>query len=267
VSAVRHTFRVLVIAASASASASALTAMPRPGRAGALGDVLKGISRAAGGAPGGGGAAPSTAGSGAGNVLGAVLHGLADWAASPVATGDPVYVLGSYGAFPPTPSAATDGYAYVGLQSVAGSTGSFTLEVRATHGDFGLGLRGTTFFESPADPMLPAPRLDLGTLGAHFRALRDGGSALWLEVALAGLSTFDNLTLFGAMGGGRLSHDAGAEVGVEAQAHVLVFEDGVRALEVVGSLRLSVLRLSYRLVDFNVGPPLHGPEAGLALTF
>jgi hypothetical protein len=41
----------------------------------------------------------------------------------------------------------------------------------------------------------------------------------------------------------------------------------VTILEGAASVRLGLLRISYRIVDFNVGPPLRGPEVGLALSF
>jgi hypothetical protein len=238
---------------------------PTPAHAGALGEVISGLGKAVGGGNKGGGA-PS--GGGGDNIIGAVLNGLfsADWGGGGATPADPP-ILG-YAPMPTVYGAGeTNVMVYAGLQSVVDSTGSFTLEVRAVFQDFGITLRGSTFFESGEMPGAETLRLDLGTLGGQYRVIRGELTSLWLEAGAAYVSTYDNLSIFGIMGGVRLERQITGEVAVSVGAHAYLMQDRVNILEARATFHVSILRLSYRVVDFNVGPPLHGPEVGVGLTF
>lgn len=230
---------------------------PELARAGTLKEVIQGLNQAAGVSPSGGGSAPSSGTS----VLGAVVDGLlhADWSGG---GGDgPTYVPPLYA----TPTGgAPDVSVYVGAQSVSGSNGSATMEVIARHRDFGLALRGTSFFESPENPGDPSLRLDVGTLAGLVRVY---GDVAWLELGGAWVNTVDGASVFGMFAGLRLDRRLGGELSAGALARYAVLTDSVRYLELQAGLRLSILNVSYRYLEFNVGPPLHGPEIGLSLSF
>ena len=167
---------------------------------------------------------------------------------------------------PPPPNApGAHLYLYLGGQSVVDSNGSLTLEMRAWYEDFGLGVRQTSYFEEAHPRWL---RLDLWAVSGHFRVLADDDdNELWIEGGLGGLRTIDEIYLLGMQGAARVEHAFRPSISVGAEARIYVLEDKVRATEARATFRASVLYLSYRVVDFNVGPPLHGPEVGLGLAF
>jgi hypothetical protein len=157
--------------------------------------------------------------------------------------------------------------AYVGVQSVKDSNGSLSVELRASHGDFAIVGHDTSFWEEPGPGAMETIRLDLWALGAGYRLVNKGDTTIWGEASLAGVNTVPDLQVFGAALGARLEHRIAGEIGVTAGARQYLFEHGIRATELQVGLQISVLRVSYRLVDFNVGPPLSGPEVGIGISF
>jgi hypothetical protein len=166
---------------------------------------------------------------------------------------------------PPPPGApGAHVYLYLAGQSVVDSNGSLTAEMRAWYEDFGLGVRQTSFFEEARPKWL---RLDLWAVSGHYRVVEDDRNELWIEGGLGGLRTIDDLTMIGAQGAVRAEHALSSSMAVSAEGRMYLLENNVRASEARAAFRVSVLAISYRLVDFNVGPPLHGPEIGLSLSF
>jgi hypothetical protein len=232
--------------------------VPAAAQAGALAEVVSGISRASDNddhdtGSGGGDGDGDTSSSG----IGLFDYGCCRGGAEGTVT---------YGAPPPqAPLPGTRTEVYAGVQSVDGSDGSLTLEVRAIHDDFEVGVRGTSFYErAGADEYL---HLDLWWLGGGVRVTHTDRTELWAELGLAGINNNDELSMTGWAGGGRLTHRLDGELAVEATVRHFSLEDDVTATEAAVGLHVAVLRLSYRVVDFNVGPPLQGPEVGVALRF
>lgn len=236
--------------------------------AGTLSKVIGGLSDAAGGGGKSGGGS-----SGGGDVVGEIVSGIlggGSWGDSRSAS-DPTWsVQTGYAPYPNHVSAAspTEVLLYGGVQSVDGSDGSMTLQLRVTYGDLALDVRGTGFYETiGSGEDMEQLHLDLGNLGGGYRAFAEGETAVWLEGGMGYVSTVDDLRFVGAYGGARVDHRLRGEVSVSAEARYFVMEDDVRILEAVAAAKLSILRVAYRVVDFNVGPPLKGPEVGVALTF
>lgn len=237
-------------------------------RAGVLSKVVDGLSDAAGSSGGSSGGS----GSSAGDVVGEVVSGLfsGGWGDSRSAN-DPTWsVHTTYAPYPNHVSSAapTEVLLYGGLQSVEGSDGSMTLQLRVTYGDLALDIRGTGFYETVGSGEdMEQIHLDLGTLGGGYRVYGEGRTSVFLEAGMGYVSSVDDLSFLGAYGGARVDRQLRGEVSVGAEARYFVMEDDVRIVEVVGAARMSILRIAYRIVDFNVGPPLKGPEVGVALTF
>lgn len=236
-----------------------------PAWAGALGEVVGGLRRAADdddddkGKNGGG----SSSGSSSASDDSSSSHsdgysgssGGSSWGA-----GVSLYDL----APPPPGTPGAHLYLYLAGQSVVDSNSSVTLDMRAWYDDFGLGVRQTSFFEEAQPKWL---RLDLWTVSAHYRVLHDRGDELWIEGGLGGLRTIDDLTMIGFQGGLRAEHELRPLLSVTGEARMYLLEYDVRATEARAALKVSILYLSYRVVDFNVGPPLHGPELGIGFGF
>lgn len=235
---------------------------PQSAGAGALADVVGGIVKAAGkgssGGSGGGGGA-------GGDIVEGVFRGVAESLWAPRHPNVDV-VLGSGPVAPPPPAPDTEFRLYLGAQSVADSDGAFSLEAAAAYADFGLTVRYSSFFEAqPAtDSFL---RLDVWNVVGGWRIAGDGPVAAWIEGGLAGLATVAQVSQFGVIAGLRLERRLGGALAAAAEGRRLFLEDGVRAIDLRAALRLSILQLSYRWLDFDVGPPLRGPEIGLAFSF
>jgi hypothetical protein len=238
-----------------------LVTLPQLAHAGALGQVMSGLSSATGNS------GNSSGGKGAGNSGGGSSNSTG-WAGSESSgVAQPPWEPMTYGAPAPSSTDPVDIFAYFGVQSVVDSDGSMTAEVRATHKKFGITVRGTSFFERNTDGMSGYMHLDLGSLSGDFRVVRDGRLQMWIETGGTMLSTTTGITLLGAQAGTWIDWRAGGLLGLSGEARYVLMQDRVRFLELRSSISLSIVRLSYRIVDFNVGPPLHGPELGVALTF
>jgi hypothetical protein len=242
---------------------------PLAAHAGPLHDVVEGLGKATGtpttpASSSGGSGGGTDAGNLVGSVLGALLDG--DWSAAPT---NPALYVPSYGTPPPSSGANMDVFFYAGAQSVVDSGGSLTMEIRATHDRLGLGLRGSTYFEKQMDGS--NLRLDLGTLAGQYKLIRDDRFTAWLELGGAYVSTVDDISLVGAVAGlrleGTVSGHGASEVGAQVGGRFSYLTNDVRAIEMTASVKLSVLLFSYRYLEFNIGPPLHGPEVGVAFTF
>jgi hypothetical protein len=169
---------------------------------------------------------------------------------------------------PPGPQPRVD--LYLGVQDVRDSDGSVSLALRASHEWFGIGFAGTSYFEEvPHGPDGPESiRLDVWGLSGALRIVGGGAepTELWLSGGLAGASSSE-FQIFGGVVGAELDHRLGGELGIGASARLYAWQDDVRATELGVAARASVLRIGYRVLAFNVGPPLKGPELGIAVRF
>jgi hypothetical protein len=109
-------------------------------------------------------------------------------------------------------------------------------------------------------------RLDVGAANAQIRVV-SGDAELWLEVGAGAYRTIADAHSVGPVVGARVEAGARNLFGAEAAARAFFFTDDVHMYELVAGLRGSVVEVSYRLFQWNVGPPLHGPEIGLQLSF
>jgi len=239
----------------------------REARAGALGDVVGGILKATGGGKDGGKGGGGGGGGGGGSVLSAVVegvaHGLVD---ASFGVHDPTATsieLGTYYA-PPAGTHDTDVYFYAGAQSVRDSDGAYSMELRVMYDDFGIGVRNTSFFEKEMDEYV---HLDLRAVTGYYRAYRGGRTAVFMGAGLGNFATVGGIGRTGLQVGLRAVHGLGGALAVDAEGNSFWFRDDIRANEARVGFQASVLRISYRIVDFNVGPPLRGPEVGLVFNF
>jgi hypothetical protein len=170
----------------------------------------------------------------------------------------------------PTCTAGTDVRLYLGLQSVDDSNGALSVALRSSYGDLGIEIDDIRYYERIQTPQgSDYLHLDVWTMGLAHRAMVGGPeerTAVWVKGGLAGASS-DDLSIFGAMLGAELAHNLGGSVGFEASARLFAYQDRIRALELRAGAAASILRVSYRVLWFNVGPPLQGPEVGVSLSF
>jgi len=191
------------------------------------------------------------------------------WGSRTNHAGTPTPVLVG-GAPYPTSTLGSDLQAYFGMMSVFESDGAMRGSVRASSGNYGVGMDGTRYFEQVGSGQgTMYLHLDVWSLNGQYRALKMGRfsqTAVWLNAGLAGQSS-DGLHLLGATIGAEVAHNINSAIGLETSARVFAMQDGIRAIEVRGGVAASILRLSYRVLKFNVGPALRGPEVGVAWRF
>ena len=161
----------------------------------------------------------------------------------------------------------TDTRIYLGIHSVEGSNGAGVASLRSTFGDNGLELDDIRYFERMTDGDYLS--MDVWSMSLAHRAVgfgRGERTSLWLKGGLAGAHS-DGLGLFGAVVGAELAHNLGPSLGFETGARYFFYQDDIRAVELRAGVAASILRVSYRMLRFDVGPPLRGPEIGVALSF
>jgi hypothetical protein len=258
------TLRPVCLAAGLLFATSPAAADSSDDKGGPLSQVVNGLkekSGQTGGNDGGGGAV----GEPSGNSSPSPEYGSYGGGYGSGYVGDPV-LGGGMGPYPTT-GQGTESRIYLGLHSVEGSSGAGVASLRSTFGDNGLELDDIRYFErmDRGDYL----SMDLWSIGVAHRAVAMGKeerTALWLKAGLAGANS-DGLGLLGAVVGAELAHNLSPALGVETSARYFVLQDDIRALELRAGLAASVLRVSYRLLRFDVGPPLRGPEVGVALSF
>ncbi|HTM19525.1 MAG TPA: hypothetical protein VL172_03425 [Kofleriaceae bacterium] len=167
----------------------------------------------------------------------------------------------------PTTGEGTESRLYLGLHSVEGSNGAGVASLRSSFGANGIELDDIRYFErmDGGDYL----HMDVWAIGFAHRTIAMGTreqTALWLKGGLAGANS-DGLQLLGAVIGAEVDHNLGPALGIEASARYFLYQDDIRALELRAGVAASILRVSYRLMRFDVGPPLRGPEVGVALLF
>jgi len=230
--------------------------------AGTLHDVVNGLGKATGSAPaspGGGG----TGGTTAGDVIGAIVDGLLHPDAAAAASGTTSFAQPIF--FPePTPDATVN--AFLGFQSVAGSDGAGTAEVRASFDDFGLGVAVSRYWEGATMTQGEVHLDDLRLFGSY-RFFHDGPTSLWVDAGGAAVLALKDETLIGGMAGFRVDHNVVGDIGVTFHARGSIYSHTIVGIESEVAVDLWVLRVGYRLLAFDVGPPLHGPEVGVSLSF
>jgi len=248
--------RSLALAAGLSLAATPALAGGKDSGGGPLSQVVNGLKQQSGQTGGGGG------GGGASGEPSRPAPGAeSGWSGG---GGGVVYEPG-YAGYPV--GGETDSSLYLGLHSVEGSNGAMAASLRSSWGDNGLQLDGIRYYErlDTGDYL----SMDMWSIAIAHRAIAMDAhdrTSLWLNGGLAGIHS-DGLQLFGGVIGAEVIHKVGPELGVEGSVRYYLVQDDIRALEARAGVALSILRVSYRLLDFNVGPPLRGPEVGVALSF
>lgn len=236
---------VLLVSAAGPAEAGSR----RGGKGGRLGRVVGGI-RSSGGSHGGsrgGGRSPSR-GHGHGHLRGYSTAGLGWSPTAGVTLVRPTVDI------------------YGGVQRVVDSDGSITGELRVAWSRIALLGRISGYRES-AGPGQPPTELGLAAAGVGFELTGDRDGKVWLEGLGAALRTAPPDSLLGVAGGLRAELRLDRSLTLFGAVRRYAFASDVRATEAIAGVQAWFLRASYRVMDFNVGPALRGPELGVALRF
>jgi len=154
---------------------------------------------------------------------------------------------------------------YAGAQKVQDSDGSVSLELAVIDYRFRMTGALTHYFETLPDG--GKLTMSMPSLLAGFRIDDMGRTAVYLEGGVVFASTkgdpMEDSSITGAIGGVRVEHRLTRRVSLIGDAQTMAFESDIRAQAGRVGVRVGHLQASLRVLDFNVGPALYGPEVGL----
>jgi hypothetical protein len=167
------------------------------------------------------------------------------------------------------PRTATGGSArldlFVGVQKVIESDRSYALSLAIADKWFRLAGAISEYREQQTDGTRTGLTLPTLVFGARVLGGRGGSTHGFVEGGIANARTReDSMTgsnLTGPIIGVHLEHSLGGPLLI-GDVHVMVFDAGLKAFSGRVGLRASHLEIGFRVLDFNVGPALYGPEVG-----
>jgi hypothetical protein len=153
--------------------------------------------------------------------------------------------------------------AFVGLQKVYESEASISARVALEDRWFRLSGGLSHYWESQPDG--GQLTMTVPTLLAGVRIDDRGATKAFLEGGVVVAKTLDDpmadSTLTGGTVGVHVQHRV-PQGAVIADCHIQLFDHGIRAYTARLALRLYHVEAAIRVLDFNVGPALFGPEVG-----
>lgn len=163
---------------------------------------------------------------------------------------------------PPSPPARLDFYA--GAQKVQDSDGSATIELAVTDDRFRISGTYARYFErQPAGTLT----MSMPQLMGGVRIDDRGSTAVVLEGGVVLVRTngdvMGDAKLTGGIAGLRVEHTLAPKVSVLGDVQQMWFDSEIRATAARVGVRYKHVQASFRVLDFNVGPPLYGPEVGV----
>jgi hypothetical protein len=249
----------------------------KKGGGGALSRVSAGLSNATGG---GGGSSTSTGGTNYAVSYDSEIRGCYDRHGRFYERDDPRYheiVCPAYVLYsghvvrnrvpprlgPSNTEASLDFYA--GAQKVHDSDGSASIEIAVTEERFRIGGTFTRYFERlQGGGML---YMSLPTLTGGVRIDDMGATAVFLEGGVAHARTsgdpMSDTKITGPIAGMRVEHALSKKVSLLGDVQQMWFRDEIRATAGRVAVRWGFVQAGLRVLDFNVGPALYGPEVGV----
>lgn len=163
---------------------------------------------------------------------------------------------------PPMPSAHIEGY--VGVSKVHDSDQSISAEIGVVDDWFRVDGSYTRYYE--AQPGMETLQLSVPKITGGVR-VHDRQAKIYVTGGVVGAKTKNDpamdTSFVGAAAGARLELPLGSLASVVGSGELYIFSDHVTATSVCAGVKVGPLQASLRVLDFNVGPPLYGPELGL----
>ncbi|MEJ7597914.1 MAG: hypothetical protein WKG01_08405 [Kofleriaceae bacterium] len=164
-----------------------------------------------------------------------------------------------------SPSFATADF-YVGAQKVQDSDGAVSFELVVRERRFRLTGALSHYFESQPD----GGRITMWmpSIAGGYRIDDLGPTSVVVELGVVSSSTqgdpMGNSSITGPLAGLRVEHSLKRDLVVLGSVQNMWFPDGIRAQSGRVGVRVGHVLASVRVIDFNVGPPLYGPEVGMS---
>ena len=154
---------------------------------------------------------------------------------------------------------------YAGAQKVYDSDGSASIELGVTEGRFRIGGTYTRYFERKDGGGVLT--MSMPTLSGGIRIDDMGATAVYLEGGVVHARTNGDVMadskITGPMAGMRVEHTLSKNISVLGDVQQMWFPDEIRATAGRIGVRYRYVQASVRVLDFNVGPALYGPEVGV----
>lgn len=163
----------------------------------------------------------------------------------------------------PMPEAHFEGY--VGASKVVGSDESFTAEIGVVDDWFRVDGSYTRYYEAQ-QPGMDMLQLSVPKITGGVRVY-ERDAKLYVTGGVVGAKTKNDPNMdssfVGGVAGARLEMPLGDLASLVGVGELYIFSDHVTATSVCAGVKVGPLQASLRVLDFNVGPPLYGPEVGL----
>jgi hypothetical protein len=164
---------------------------------------------------------------------------------------------------PTPPPARIHGYA--GAAKMYESDGAVSLELAVVDKRFRIDGGLTHYFEDQMDS--GRITMTMPTLTGGIRIDDLGKTGVWVEGGVVHVQTKGdpngNTTITGPIAGIRVEHALSPKLSLLGTADGMFFKDDIKAYGGRVGLRYGHLQATFRIVDFNVGPALFGPEVGV----
>lgn len=155
---------------------------------------------------------------------------------------------------------------YAGAQKVVDSEGSLTLEAAISDG-YRFRMIGTLHHYFESQPDMSRITMTMPTLMAGVRIDDLGATAVHVDGGVVHASTkgdvMGNSSITGPIIGLSVEHRLTRKTSLLGDVRTMWFEDDVRANGGRVGIRHGYLQAALRVLDFNVGPALWGPEVGV----
>jgi hypothetical protein len=164
---------------------------------------------------------------------------------------------------PPRPAAQFTIYA--GAQKVHDSDGSASLELAVIDRRLRLNATFSRYFERQTGS--DALTMTMPTLTGGLRIDDMGKTAVYLEGGVVHVRTdgdvMGDTKITGPIAGLRIEHPLDSAITLLGDVQQMWFDNDIKATSGRVGVRYKFVQASFRVLDFNVGPALYGPEVGV----
>jgi hypothetical protein len=148
---------------------------------------------------------------------------------------------------------------------VVESDGAIAIELAVRDRWLRLGGSLVRYYERQASGSMLTLTMPALTLGAK---ISDSDTTrVYLEAGAVYAKTHNDpvmdTAISGVLGGVHVEHELSPRTSIIGDASVMAFQADVRAAALRAGVRYRMVQLSLRMLDFNVGPALYGPELGV----
>ncbi len=154
---------------------------------------------------------------------------------------------------------------YAGAQKVHDSDGSASIEVAVTDGRFRIAGAYSHYFERQTGGGVLT--MAMPTLMGGIRIDDMGDTKVFVEGGVVHARTngdqMGDSSITGPIAGVRVEHTLSKDLSLIGDTHKQWFDDNIRATDGRVGVRYKYVQASFRVLDFNVGPALYGPEVGV----